>query len=104
MFGYDGGEPKALLTAMIAERTAARARWPFLTSLDLSSIHNETQLATMVKDRTGESAANANRQVHEWIDGYESRVAIATSVSAASIERWTDDGGAARPSASSVAR
>jgi hypothetical protein len=87
MFGYDGGEPKALLTAMIAERTAARARWPFLTSLDLSSIHNESQLATMVKDRTGGSATHANHEVHDWVDGYESRVAIATSVSPASIAR-----------------
>jgi hypothetical protein len=87
MFGYEGGEPKALLTAMIAERTAARARWPFLTSLDLSSIHNESQLATMVKDRTGGSAAHANHEVHDWVDGYESRVAIATSVSPASIAR-----------------
>jgi hypothetical protein len=87
MFGYEGGEPKALLTAMIAERTAARARWPFLTSLDLSSIHNESQLATMVKDRTGGSATHANHEVHDWVDGYESRVAIATSVSPASIAR-----------------
>jgi hypothetical protein len=87
MFGYEGGEPKALLTAMIAERTVARARWPFLTSLDLSSIHNESQLATMVKDRTGGSAAHANHEVRDWVDGYESRVAIATSVSPASIAR-----------------
>jgi hypothetical protein len=94
MFGYEGGEPSARLVAMTAERSGARAIWPFLTSLDLSRIHNETQLATMVKDRTGGSAADANRQVRDWFEGYQSRLSDSAAIFDRSIGRWTDDGGA----------
>ena len=95
MFGYEGGEPEARLIAMTAERSGAHARWPFLTSLDLSSVHNETQLATIVKDRSGRSAADANREVHEWFGGYRTRVfGSAAPVPDESVERWTDEGGA----------
>jgi hypothetical protein len=79
MFGYEGGEPRALLAAMLTERSSARARWPFLTSLDLSMIRNETQLANVVKDRTGKSRPEAENEVHSWFVGYEKRLLTAAS-------------------------
>ncbi|MDC9823291.1 hypothetical protein PRN20_06075 [Devosia sp. ZB163] len=95
MFGYAAGGAPQVLVGMIAERDAARNRWPFLTTLDLSVIHNEPQLVTMVKDRTGKSRSEARGEVHEWLKGYEARLLAATSLADTSIERWSDDGGAA---------
>ena len=95
MFGYEGGEAKSTLARMLVERDTARARWPFLTTLDLSMIHNEPQLATMVKDRSGKSRNEAEADVHEWLRGYETRVRPAGSMADTSIGGWTDDGGPA---------
>ena len=75
MFGYSAGAAPRVLANMIAERGFARSRWPFLTSLDLSAIHNEQQLITMVKDRTGETLAEAQDDVRPWMEGYRARVA-----------------------------
>jgi len=94
MFGYEGGEPEARLIAMTAERRGAHARWPFLTSLDLSSAHNETQLATMLEDRSGRSAPDPNCDVNEWFEGYQTRVFGSAPVPDESVERWIDEGGA----------
>lgn len=94
MFGYEAGGVPQALAGMINERDAARQKWPFLTSLDLSVIHNEPQLVTMVKDRTGKSRSEVQVEVHEWLKGYEERLMAATSLDT-SIGRWTDDGGAA---------
>lgn len=93
MFGYEAGGAPQVLASMIAERDAARNKWPFLTTLDLSVIHNEPQLVTMVKDRTGKSRSEVLVEVHEWLKGYEERLLAATA-QATSIGRWTDDGGA----------
>ena len=50
MFGYNG-ETKNALARVVALRRAAMLEWPFLTTLDLSMIHNDVQLASIVKDR-----------------------------------------------------
>ena len=86
MFGYSGGDTIRVRTKKVARRKNARSRWPFLTSLDLSMVHNEIQLATLVKDRTGNSRAVADNDVRDWLlhelppDG--------------TMARWADDGGA----------
>ena len=38
---------------MVDARIAAQMKWPFLTTLDMSTIHNQVQLSGVVRDRTG---------------------------------------------------
>lgn len=73
MFGYEGGFSPETLAVLIAERTTARVRWPFLTTLDMSMVHNEQQLTTIVKDRTGANRATALADVRQWRLGYDER-------------------------------
>jgi hypothetical protein len=91
MFGYDG-ETQDRLIPMLALRRAAQAEWPFLTTLDLSMIHNDVQLASVVKDRTAVSRAEAEASVRAWSSknnkGDASRLT--------GLQRWSDDGGARR--------
>lgn len=75
MFGYRGGEPQQITDQKISERKTAQAKWPFLTTLDLSTIHSEEQLAFLVKDRTGSSLEQVRPLVHNWMDGYRQRAA-----------------------------
>jgi hypothetical protein len=51
------------------EEQHARARWGFLTPFDLSTIMNEVQLVSMVKDRTGIGLVQARQDVHGWMQG-----------------------------------
>jgi hypothetical protein len=89
MFGYNG-ETEDRLAGMLALRRAAQLEWPFLTTLDLSMIHNDVQLASMVKDRTSVSLAAAEQSVREWSSKNSTRARPS------SLQRWADDGGAAR--------
>jgi hypothetical protein len=47
----------------------AQQRWGFLTHFDLSTIKNEAQLSTMVKERSGIAEAQAKSDVHAWMQG-----------------------------------
>jgi hypothetical protein len=89
MFGYDG-EPREQLPQILQKRAAALRKWPFLTTVDLSIIHNEVQLASTVKDRMGTSRAEADADVQAWLS---ERANPATKVT--SLQRWSDDGGPA---------
>lgn len=73
MFGYRLEEDRALRQRKEDERVPARKRWPFITTLDLSMVDNEQQLATLVKDRTGVSKTAAALDVADWLKGYASR-------------------------------
>lgn len=73
MFGYEGGLTPEVLTMLVAERTIAHDRWPFLTTIDMSMVHNDEQLTTLVKDRTGASRAAALADVKQWRLGYDER-------------------------------
>jgi hypothetical protein len=75
MFGYRGGEPQQITDQKISERKTAQAKWPFLTTLDLSTIHSEEQLVFLIKDRTGASIAQVRPIVHDWMAGYRHRAA-----------------------------
>jgi hypothetical protein len=80
MFGYQGGESQQITRRKIRERRTAQAKWPFLTSLDLSMIHNEEQLTYLVKDRTGGAIQEVRPIVHDWMGGYRQR-AVANAAS-----------------------
>jgi len=47
----------------------AQQRWPYLTNFDLSTIKNEVQLTSIVKDRSGITEAQANSDVQAWLGG-----------------------------------
>jgi hypothetical protein len=47
----------------------AQARWPFLTHFDASTIKNDRQLVTMVKERWSLSQEAAGRDVRKWMEG-----------------------------------
>jgi hypothetical protein len=98
MFGYQAGASPQAMAKMKAERSRAVERWPFLTSLDLSTISGERQLASIVKDRTGSSLADAQSDVHQWMIGYSERVSGATAGRAA-LSRWDNEGGSPAPDA-----
>jgi hypothetical protein len=47
----------------------AQARWPFLTHFDASTIKNDRQLVTMVKERCSLTQEAAERDVRQWMEG-----------------------------------
>lgn len=67
MFGFTGGETPETVARKKGYMAVAQERWSFLTSYDLSTIKNEEQLASMVKDRSGSSAEQAEVDVHAWM-------------------------------------
>lgn len=69
MFGYRGGESHETVARKRGYMAEAQHRWPFLTKFDLTTIHNEPQLATMVRDRTGLPKDQADEAVHRWMEG-----------------------------------
>lgn len=69
MFGYRGGESAETVARKIDYRTAAQERWSFLTTIDLSSIKNPSQLASMIHVRSSISEEQANKDVGAWALG-----------------------------------
>jgi hypothetical protein len=67
MFGFRGGESVETLARKKGYVKDAQKRWGFLTNFDLSTIKNEIQLRTMVKDRSSISEAQAQRDVQAWM-------------------------------------
>ena len=59
MFGSQGGESAGTRDYM----QDAQQRWVFMTNFDLSTIKNEVQLNSMVKDRSGISETQAKSDV-----------------------------------------
>ena len=55
MFGFTGADDIETLTRKRGYMDEAQARWPFLTYFDASTIKNERQLITLVKDRSSKS-------------------------------------------------
>ena len=74
MFGYSGGDAPDVKAHKVLERQRAHDQWPFLTTLDLSTLHTESQLASIVKDRASLSAEGAEAEVGEWMVGYRARM------------------------------
>jgi hypothetical protein len=67
MFGFRGGESAATVARKKGYMKDAQQRWGFLTNFDLSTIKNEVQLRTMVKDRSSISEVQAKRDVQSWM-------------------------------------
>jgi hypothetical protein len=47
----------------------AQQRWGFMANFDLSTIKNEVQLSSMVKERSGISEVQAKSDVQAWMRG-----------------------------------
>jgi hypothetical protein len=69
MFGFQGGESVDTLARKKGYMKDAQKQWGFLTNFDLSTIKNEVQLRTMVKDRSSISETQAQCDVQEWMQG-----------------------------------
>ncbi|RYE08241.1 MAG: hypothetical protein EOP22_14355 [Hyphomicrobiales bacterium] len=73
MFGYERGASHDAISREVRERAFAQRQWPFLTTLDLSTIHTADQLKGLVRDRVGFANPDTDAQVDEWMMGYSSR-------------------------------
>jgi hypothetical protein len=69
MFGFQGGESAGTVARKKGYMKDAQKQWGFLTNFDLSTIKNEIQLRTMVKDRSSISEAQAQSDVQAWMQG-----------------------------------
>jgi len=67
MFGFTGADSAETVLRKRRYMADAQARWPFLTNFDASTIKNERQLVTMVKDRCSRSQQDAEVDVREWM-------------------------------------
>jgi hypothetical protein len=69
MFGFQGGESADAVARKRSYMQDAQQQWKFLTYFDLSTIKNDVQLSTLVKERSGISEAQAQSDVHAWMQG-----------------------------------
>ena len=69
MSGFTGADSAQTVVRKRVYMAEAQARWPFLTHFDASTIKNERQLITLVKDRSSKSQDQAEADVHEWMEG-----------------------------------
>ena len=69
MFGFRGGETPSIVARKKGYMRDAQERWSCLTNYDLSTIKNETQLSSMVRDRYSLSEAQARSDVAAWVQG-----------------------------------
>jgi hypothetical protein len=67
MFGFTGADSAETVVRKREYMADAQAHWPFLTHFDASTIKNERQLITLVKDRSSKSQDQAEADVHEWM-------------------------------------
>jgi hypothetical protein len=71
MFGFTGGDSLENVVRKRVYMAEAQGRWPFLTHFDASTIKNERQLVTMVKERCSRSQEDAQADVREWMQDKE---------------------------------
>ena len=69
MFGFSGGESAETVARKRAYMAEARERWPFITLYDASTIKTVGQLVALIKERSGVSRADAERDVQSWTRG-----------------------------------
>jgi hypothetical protein len=69
MFGFAGGESAETVARKRGYMREAQQHWAFLTNFDASTIKNEIQLTSMIKDRTGSTEAQAKEDVQAWMQG-----------------------------------
>ena len=69
MFGFRGGESPGIVAQKKAYMRDAQQRWSCLTNYDLSTIKNEAQLSSMVRERYSLSEEQARSDVAAWVQG-----------------------------------
>lgn len=69
IFEFIGADNAGAVASERANMADAQARWPFLTPFDASTIKNERQLATMLKEQCSLPPPDANKEVREWVTG-----------------------------------
>ena len=69
MFGFRGGESADTVARKKVYMKDAQQRWGYLTNFDLSTIKNEVQLRSIVRDRYGLSETEGKDRVSEWMEG-----------------------------------
>ena len=69
MFGFRGGESADTTARKKGYMEDAQQRWPYLTNFDLSTIKNEVQLRSIVKDRSSITDVQAKSDVQTWLAG-----------------------------------
>jgi hypothetical protein len=69
MFGFTGADCGETVARKRVSMADAQRRWPFLAHVDASTIKNERQLATMVKERCSRSQLETEVDVREWMQG-----------------------------------
>jgi hypothetical protein len=69
MFGFRGGESADTVARKKAYMDDAQQRWPYLTNFDLSTIKNEVQLRSIIKDRSSITDVQAKSDVQTWLAG-----------------------------------
>lgn len=69
MFGFRGGESVDTVARKQGYMRDAQQRWAGVTTYDLSTITNETQLWGIVRDRLGLPEAQVRSDVHSWMQG-----------------------------------
>ena len=71
MFGFTGRDSVENVLRKRVYMAEAQERWPFVTHFDASTIKNERQLVTMVKERRSRSQEDAETDVREWMQNKE---------------------------------
>jgi hypothetical protein len=71
MVGFQGGESAGTVARKRGYMQEAQQRWVFMTNFHLSTIKNEIQLSSMIKDRSGISETQAQSDVQAWVRGKE---------------------------------
>jgi hypothetical protein len=67
MFGFTGDDSVETASCKRRYMADAQRRWPFLTHFDASTVKNERQIVTMVKERCSRSQQDAEADVYEWV-------------------------------------
>jgi hypothetical protein len=71
MFGFTGGDSAETVARKRVYMAEAQESWPFLTHFDASTIKNERQLVTMIKERCSRSQESAEADVRAWMQNKE---------------------------------
>jgi len=69
MFEFTGTDSAEVIDRKTGYMVEAQMRWPFLTHFDASTIENERQLVSMVKERCSCSQQDAEADVRPWMRG-----------------------------------
>lgn len=67
MFGFAGADDIETVARKRGYMAEAQARWPSMTHSDASTIKNEHQLVTIVKERCSLSQQDARADVRLWM-------------------------------------